>query len=93
MRIASRAPVRLIGELAFIDRQPRSASVIAEGDVVTYELESNAVAALLADPGFLTNLTLSSRGSFARRRVPERSAISVRNGSSGPSVPTSRLKC
>ena len=32
-RIATRAPVRLIGELAFIDDKPRSASVFAEGVV------------------------------------------------------------
>lgn len=56
VRIATRAPVRLIGELAFIDQKPRSASVIAEGDVTTYELDSEAVATLLGDAAFLRNL-------------------------------------
>lgn len=54
--IVSRAPIRLIGELAVIDRHPRSASVVARGAVVTYELQAAVVGQLLADAAFMRNL-------------------------------------
>ncbi len=55
-RITMRPAVRLIGELAFIDDKPRSASVFAEGVVVTYELPGRDVPSLMADPAFCRNL-------------------------------------
>lgn len=55
-RIATRAPVRLIGELAYVDDKPRSASVFAEGAVVTYELPGANVPQLLANEAFCRNL-------------------------------------
>jgi class 3 adenylate cyclase len=58
VRIATRDPVCLLGEMAFIDGGFRSASVIAEGDVITYELRGDAVRALLRDPVFLRNLAI-----------------------------------
>ena len=58
VRIANRDPVCLLGEMAVIDGGSRSASVIAEGDVLTYELEHEDVQALLADPVFLRNLAV-----------------------------------
>lgn len=58
VRIAARDPVCLLGELAFIDGGFRSASVIAEGDVITYELGDDAVRALLRDQVFLRNLAI-----------------------------------
>jgi class 3 adenylate cyclase len=57
-RIATRAPVRLIGELAFIDDKPRSASVFADGAVVTYELAGADVPELMADAAFRRNLNV-----------------------------------
>lgn len=57
VQIASRTAVRLIGELAFIDDRPRSASVLAAGPVVAYELPSAQVPALMSDPAFCRNLT------------------------------------
>ena len=56
IRIVSRSGVRLLGELAFIDTEPRSASVFAEGRVTTYELPADAVDVLMTDPTFLRNL-------------------------------------
>jgi len=55
-RIATRSAVRLIGELAFIDDKPRSASVFAEGAVVSYELSGRDVPELMAHPAFCRNL-------------------------------------
>jgi len=55
-RIATRSAVRLIGELAFIDDKPRSASVFAEGAVVSYELPGRDVPELMAYPAFCRNL-------------------------------------
>jgi class 3 adenylate cyclase len=55
-KIVPRSGVRLLGELAFIDGEPRSASVFADGRVSTYELPAAAVEVLLTDPGFLRNL-------------------------------------
>lgn len=57
VQIASRAAGRLVGELAFIDAHPRSASVIARGAVVTNELLGSDVEALLGNLAFLRNLT------------------------------------
>lgn len=56
IRVATRQPVRLLGEQALLDDAPRSASVIADDAVVTYELDRPAVDALMADPTFLRNL-------------------------------------
>jgi class 3 adenylate cyclase len=55
-RIATRTPVRLLGELAFISGETRSASVIADDAVVTWELNRSAVGPLLAHPAFCRNL-------------------------------------
>ena len=55
-RIATRSPIRLIGEMAFIDDKPRSASVFAEGSVTTYEVPGADVPALMADSNFRRNL-------------------------------------
>lgn len=72
-RIATRHPVRLLGELAFIDERPRSASVIAEGAVITYELEGAQVTALINDLTFQQNLSrelsLKLREATAERAV------------------------
>lgn len=54
--IAMRLPGSLLGEQAFIDEQPRSATVLARGSVVTYEVERDGVLALFADPTFSRNL-------------------------------------
>lgn len=72
VRIVSRHPVCLVGELAFIDDQPRSASVIAEDAVVTYELTAAATRHLLADPVFLRNLTRELSGKL-REATADRS--------------------
>jgi class 3 adenylate cyclase len=58
VKIALRPAVRLIGELAFIDQQVRSASVIAEDAVVTREIDAAQVPGLLADPMFCRNLNV-----------------------------------
>jgi class 3 adenylate cyclase len=55
-RIATRTPIRLLGELAYIAEQTRSASAIADDAVVTYEIDDGAVAPLMADPAFSRNL-------------------------------------
>lgn len=54
--IALRPAVRLLGELAFIDRKPRSASVVAQGAVVTYEFDAASAEALYRDDKFAHNL-------------------------------------
>jgi class 3 adenylate cyclase len=58
VRIATRHPVQVLGEIAFIDDGLRSASVIASDAVVTWELDAADVPALMADPAFLRNLNL-----------------------------------
>jgi len=58
VRIANRSAPRLVGELAFIDDQPRSASVIAEGQVTVYVIPGADVPALLDDYTFLRNLVV-----------------------------------
>ena len=56
IRIATRSPIRLIGEMAFIDKKPRSASVFAEGSVTTFEVPGFDVPSLMADSNFRWNL-------------------------------------
>lgn len=73
VRIATRGPVRLLGELAFVDERPRSASVIAEGDVITFELDADAVRTLMADRTFLRNLAREL--SWKLREATEQRAI------------------
>lgn len=58
IRIAMRSPIRLIGEMAFIDNEPRSASVFAVGSVTTYEVPGAGVPNLMADPAFRWNLAM-----------------------------------
>ena len=57
-RIATRSPVRLIGEMAFIGSKQRSASVFAEGSVTTFEVPGADVPALMADCNFRWNLAV-----------------------------------
>jgi class 3 adenylate cyclase len=57
-RIATRSPIRLIGEMAFIGSKQRSASVFAEGSVTTFEVPGADVPALMADSSFRWNLAL-----------------------------------
>jgi len=56
VHIAARGPGHLLGELAFIDGNPRAASVIAHGPALTFELAADQVLALLEDAAFLRNL-------------------------------------
>lgn len=56
IKVAVRRPVRLIGEQALLDGGTRSASVIAEDAVVTYETTGPAAEALMADPAFTRNV-------------------------------------
>jgi class 3 adenylate cyclase len=71
--IAMRPAVHLLGELALIDGQPRTASVIARGTVTTYEFGVSDATALLKHPAFLANLardlTWKLRGATAERAV------------------------
>lgn len=55
-RIATRTPIRLLGELAYIAHTTRSASAIADDAVVTYEIEGGDVPGLMAHPAFCRNL-------------------------------------
>ena len=56
VRIGTRDPISLLGELAYITNSPRSASVIADDAVVTYEIRGDAVAPLFGDPMFCRNV-------------------------------------
>ena len=56
VRIATRKPERLLGELAFIDDKPRSATVLADEAVVYWAIPGADVPALLADAAFARNL-------------------------------------
>ena len=56
VRIGTREAISLLGELAYITNSPRSASVIADDAVVTYELRGEAVRPLMADPTFCRNV-------------------------------------
>lgn len=56
VRIGTREAISLLGELAYITRSVRSASVIADDAVVTYEFRGDAVAPLMADPMFCRNI-------------------------------------
>jgi class 3 adenylate cyclase len=74
--IAMRPAVRLLGELALIDGQPRTASVIARGMVTTYEFAVADATALLDHPAFLANLARELawklRGATAERAIQYR---------------------
>jgi class 3 adenylate cyclase len=74
--IAMRPAVHLLGELALIDGQPRTASVIARGMVTTYEFAVPDAKALLNDPAFLANLARDLawklRGATAERAIQYR---------------------
>jgi class 3 adenylate cyclase len=74
--IAMRPAVRLLGELALIDGQPRTASVIARGMVTTHEFAVADATALLDHPAFLANLARELawklRGATAERAIQYR---------------------
>lgn len=55
-RVATRRPVRLLGELAYIAHELRSASAVADDAVVTWEIDGDDVFPLMADPTFCKNL-------------------------------------
>jgi len=55
-RVATRRPIRLLGELAYIAHEPRSASAIADDAVVTLEIDGDDVLPLVANPIFCKNL-------------------------------------
>lgn len=55
-RVATRRPIRLLGELAYIAHEPRSASAIADDAVVTWEIDGDDVLPLMANPTFCKNL-------------------------------------
>ena len=56
IKIATRKPERLLGELAFIDDKSRSATVLADEAVVYWAIPGADVPALMADPAFSRNL-------------------------------------
>jgi class 3 adenylate cyclase len=55
-RIATRRPIRLLGELAYVAHETRSASAIADDAVVTWEIDGDAVLPLMEDATFRRNL-------------------------------------
>jgi class 3 adenylate cyclase len=55
-RVATRRPIRLLGELAYIAHEPRSASAIADDAVVTWEIDGDDVLPLMANSTFCKNL-------------------------------------
>lgn len=56
VQIVTRKPERLLGELAFIDEKPRSATVLATEAVVYWAIPGSDVPALMAAPAFCRNL-------------------------------------
>jgi CRP-like cAMP-binding protein len=67
-RIASCAPGTTIGEMAFIEDVPRSASVVADEDTVCYELTRNAFDDILkTHPEIANKILLNLSCSLARR--------------------------
>ena len=78
VRLASYARGTIFGEMALLDRQPRSATVTAEGEVVCYVLSEEAFEALIAEHPLiavrlLTNVAreLSVRLRHATRMISE----------------------
>jgi sulfate permease, SulP family len=78
VRLASYARGTIFGEMALLDRQPRSATVIADNDVVCYVLSEEAFEALVAERPLvavrlLTNVAreLSVRLRHATRMISE----------------------
>jgi hypothetical protein len=88
-RIATRSAIRLIGELAFIDDKPRSASVFAEGAVVTYELVGRDVPELMPSAAIST---ASSAGSSVRPRASEHGGFASTRSCSARSARSCRAK-
>jgi len=60
VRLASYARGTMFGEMALLDRQPRSATVIAENDVVCYVLSEEAYDALIAEHPLIAVRLLSN---------------------------------
>src|SRR5262249_33143724 len=78
VRLASYSRGTVFGEMALLDRQPRSATVIADDEVVCYELSEEAFGALVAEHpliavSLLTNIAreLSGRLRHATPRISE----------------------
>lgn len=73
-RIASCAPGTTIGEMAFIEDVPRSASVVADEDTVCYELTRNAFEDILKTHPEIANKILLNLSCSLARRVRNTSA-------------------
>jgi CRP-like cAMP-binding protein/anti-anti-sigma regulatory factor len=73
-RIASCAMGTVVGEMAFIETAPRSASVIADEDTVCYELERAAYEEIVRDHPAIANKLLTNLSLELARRLRRTSA-------------------
>jgi sulfate permease, SulP family len=69
IRLATFAPGTIFGELAILDTGPRSASVVADDDVICYVLSEQQFAALAKDAPAIVIKLLSGLGRELSRRL------------------------